>query len=217
MKWAEHGSDALWEPSAGSCELEPNCQNPHFCSEQSGLRVLHSQTYCLWTSSAWHAWWLWQRSQPGYSTERLAPDHFVEQVVICSNKCQDLNKVTQILGHELVHMFDDCSTKIDWSDLRHLACSEVRAANLAHCLGPLSGFMRDGAPLLDGHAACVKAKASRSVQLVGKVSKEQAVSVVEQVFNKCYLDLEPIGRRCWDDQEQLRAAEEENWRKGKYY
>ena len=114
-------------------------------------------------------------------------------------------------------MFDDCSSKIDWSDLRHLACSEVRAANLAHCLGPLSGFMRDGAPLLDGHAACVKAKASRSVQLVGKVSKEQAVSVVEQVFNKCYLDLEPIGRRCWNDQEQLRAAEEENWRKGKYY
>jgi len=144
-------------------------------------------------------------------------DKDLNQVVICSNKCQDLNKVTQILSHELVHMFDDCSTKIDWTDLRHLACSEVRAANLAHCLGPLSGFMRDGAPLLDGHAACVKAKASRSVQLVGKVSKGQAESVVEQVFDKCYLDLEPIGRRCWDDQEQLRAAEEENWRKGKYY
>lgn len=144
-------------------------------------------------------------------------DKDLNQVVICSNKCQDLNKVTQILSHELVHMFDDCSTKIDWTDLRHLACSEVRAANLAHCLGPLSGFMRDGAPLLDGHAACVKAKASRSVQLVGKVSRGQAESVVEQVFDKCYLDLEPIGRRCWDGQEQLRAAEEENWRKGKYY
>merc|ERR1711971_237910 len=97
-------------------------------------------------------------------------DKDLNQVVICSDKCWDLEKVTQILSHELVHMFDDCTARVDWTNLHHLACSEVRAANLAHCLGPLFGFMRDGGPLFEGHAACVKAKASRSVQLVGKVS-----------------------------------------------
>ena len=61
----------------------------------------------------------------------------------------------------------------------------MRAANLAHCLGPIYGFMRDGAPLYEGHAACVKAKASRSVELVGKVSKEEAEQVVSQVFVRC--------------------------------
>ena len=92
---------------------------------------------------------------------------------------------------------------------------KVRAANLAHCLGPVSGFMRDGAPLLEGHAACVKAKASRSVELVGKVSKKEAEQVVSEVFARCYADLEPLGRRCWGDQEQRRAAREENWRRGR--
>ena len=137
--------------------------------------------------------------------------------------------MTQILTHELVHMFDDCTARVDWTNLRHLACSEVqfirtcflqivfqvRAANLAHCLGPISGFMRDGGPLFEGHAACVKAKASRSVELVGKVSKEEAEQVVSQVFARCYADLEPVGRRCWGDQEQRRAGREENWRRGR--
>ena len=47
------------------------------------------------------------------------------QVVICSNKCRDLERVTRILTHELVHMFDDCTAMVDWANLRHLACSEV--------------------------------------------------------------------------------------------
>lgn len=28
--------------------------------------------------------------------------------------------------HELVHMYDHCKFKVDWSNLRHHACSEVR-------------------------------------------------------------------------------------------
>lgn len=30
------------------------------------------------------------------------------------------------LVHELVHMYDHCKFKVDWSNLRHHACSEVR-------------------------------------------------------------------------------------------
>ena len=154
----------------------------------------------------------------------------MNQVVICSDKCRDLEKVTRILTHELVHMFDDCTAKVDWSNLRHLACSEVpslctcfckklecifqvRAANIAHCLGPVSGYLRDGAPLFGGHTACVKAKASRSVELVGKVSKGEAEQVVSEVFARCYADLEPVGRRCWGKPAQIRAAREERWRR----
>ena len=48
------------------------------------------------------------------------------QVVICSNKCQDLNTVTTILTHELVHMYDNCTAAMDWNNIHHLACSEVR-------------------------------------------------------------------------------------------
>jgi hypothetical protein len=30
------------------------------------------------------------------------------------------------LVHELVHMYDQCTFKVDWNNLRHHACSEVR-------------------------------------------------------------------------------------------
>ena len=30
------------------------------------------------------------------------------------------------LVHELVHMYDQCMFRVDWNNLRHHACSEVR-------------------------------------------------------------------------------------------
>lgn len=56
------------------------------------------------------------------------------QIVICANKCKSDQKVKQILHHELVHMYDQCVVKLDLAnDIQHLACTEVRAANLIHC------------------------------------------------------------------------------------
>ena len=52
------------------------------------------------------------------------------------------------------------------------------------------------------------------MQLVGKVGKKEAEKVVNHVFAKCYADLEPVGRRCWGEQAKIRAAREENWRRG---
>ncbi|KOX81296.1 Mitochondrial inner membrane protease ATP23 like protein [Melipona quadrifasciata] len=42
---------------------------------------------------------------------------------------------------------------------------------------------------------CVIDKAVRSVIAITNISKEEATEAVMQVFNKCYNDLEPIGRR----------------------
>jgi hypothetical protein len=82
--------------------------------------------------------------------------------------------VQTILTHELVHMYDQCTARVDWGDMTHLACSEVRAANMAHCLGPFSAALRDGAPLPSSQSACVRSTAARSVRLVGGVSQEEA-------------------------------------------
>lgn len=30
-------------------------------------------------------------------------------------------------------MFDNCRHKLDLANINHLACTEIRAANLAHC------------------------------------------------------------------------------------
>lgn len=122
------------------------------------------------------------------------------QVVLCSEKCTTLAKVTTILSHELVHMYDNCVAKVDWSNKHHLACSEIRAASLAHCSGPISGALEDGGSwmrLSGQHGECVKRKAARSVRAILKCSNAEADEAVSQVFNKCYEDTEPVGRyRC---------------------
>ncbi|GAB6022800.1 hypothetical protein CHUAL_006898 [Chamberlinius hualienensis] len=69
--------------------------------------------------------------------------------------------------HELIHMFDFCRADIDFKNLKHLACTEE----------------------------CVKDKAVKSMVAVRKISAVEARPIVDSVFDKCYNDLEPIGRR----------------------
>lgn len=49
--------------------------------------------------------------------------------------------------------------------------------------------------LLFSIQVCVKHKATVSVMAVREVTYEQAKEAVEKVFERCYNDLEPIGRR----------------------
>ena len=39
--------------------------------------------------------------------------------------------MNEIMTHELVHMYDHCRAHVDWDNLYHVACTEVRAANLS--------------------------------------------------------------------------------------
>lgn len=41
--------------------------------------------------------------------------------------------VQGILVHEMIHMFDACKHQLDLKNIHHLACTEIRAANLTHC------------------------------------------------------------------------------------
>jgi len=41
--------------------------------------------------------------------------------------------VQGVLTHEMIHMFDACRHEMDFKDMHHLACTEIRAANLTHC------------------------------------------------------------------------------------
>lgn len=41
--------------------------------------------------------------------------------------------VQGILVHEMIHMFDACRHELDFKNVHHLACTEIRAANLTHC------------------------------------------------------------------------------------
>ncbi len=53
-------------------------------------------------------------------------DVTTNQVVVCWNRCRTGDKVEEILTHELVHMYDHCTAEVNFEDVRHLACSEIR-------------------------------------------------------------------------------------------
>lgn len=65
--------------------------------------------------------------------------------------------VQGVLAHEMIHMFDYCRHKMDFKNKEHLACTEIRAANLTHC-----GFI---SAMVQGDAHPFKIKAQHQVQV----------------------------------------------------
>lgn len=60
-------------------------------------------------------------------------DPEMNQIVICQNTSKSKGFVQGVLTHEMIHMFDYCTNNLDFKNVEHLACTEIRAANLAHC------------------------------------------------------------------------------------
>lgn len=137
-------------------------------------------------------------------------DPETNQIVICQNN-PGTDHIQGILTHEMIHMFDHCTNHLDFRNLEHLACTEIRAANLAHC-SFMGAYMQGDADFFNvkqKHQDCVKTKALFSLLAVRHVTKEEAISVIEKVFPKCYADLEPVGRRIRRHSADMERAYEE--------
>lgn len=140
-------------------------------------------------------------------------DPVLNQVVVCQNVATNEGLVQGVLTHEMIHMFDYCRNKLDFKNVDHLACTEIRAANLAHC-SFVSAWLQGDTSVFDikeSHKNCVKNKALMSVLAVRNVTKEQAMEAVERVFPKCYADLEPIGRRIKRNSADMFRAQAEGY------
>ena len=69
---------------------------------------------------------------------------------------------------------------------------------MVHCSMTSSLFIGTTTPwnIAKTHRECVKAKALASILAVRKnFPVEEGVKIVDRVFDKCYADLEPLGRR----------------------
>lgn len=125
-------------------------------------------------------------------------DPYLNQIVVCYNQCSSYACTETSVGHELLHMFDACRANLDFNNVEHVACTEIRAANLFHC-SIMSGWVADSVSftnLAQAHARCVKQKALASILAVRpEMDRVDGRKVIDKVFDKCYNDLEPIGRR----------------------
>ncbi|MEE6480736.1 hypothetical protein FKM82_012658 [Ascaphus truei] len=59
-------------------------------------------------------------------------DAATSEIVLCQNNIHQQSHMNRVVTHELIHAFDHCRAHVDWfNSVRHLACSEIRAANLS--------------------------------------------------------------------------------------
>lgn len=143
-------------------------------------------------------------------------DPLNKQIVICQNRVVSQSMVESILVHEMIHVFDYCKNKFDFKNMDHIACTEIRAANLTHCSFVSSMLMGDSHPLKikATHQDCVKDKAACSLIAARDITKAEAMQIVERVFPRCYADLEPVGRRLRRNSTDLQRAYYERHRYG---
>ncbi|XP_065322622.1 mitochondrial inner membrane protease ATP23 homolog [Gordionus sp. m RMFG-2023] len=123
-------------------------------------------------------------------------DPSTNQIVMCQENAMDTRFCEGTMAHEMVHMFDLCRNKMDFSNINHLACTEIRAYNLTPCL--FSGFFwrnpNIAIPVKHTHKQCVRYKAAASIAMSRtNITMDQALEIVDKVFDKCYADLEPLG------------------------
>jgi len=149
---------------------------------------------------------------PGKNVEHIGNyDERNNQIFICANNVARMNAgvVHSFLLRSLIEMFDACLHKYNYRDARHLACTEVRKWNLGYCsLG--ENYARPGGTHLikNQQKNCVRDQAIRSLHHVKFVPMDVAKKAVDEVFDKCYSDLEPVGRRCWN-KDGFRLADRE--------
>lgn len=94
----------------------------------------------------------------------------------------------------MVHWFDHCRFLVDWSNLRHHACSEIRAASLSGDCGFGREFQRRIYGFKLQHQNCVKRRAVLSI-LVNPAcggDREKAERTVDEVFESCFGDTRPF-------------------------
>ncbi|KAM6215602.1 mitochondrial inner membrane protease ATP23 homolog isoform 1-T1 [Rhynchocyon petersi] len=117
------------------------------------------------------------------------------QIVLCQNNIRNQAHMNRVVTHELIHAFDHCRAHVDWfTNVRHLACSEIRAANLSGDCSLVNEIFRLHFGLKRHHQTCVRDRATLSILAVRNISKEAAQKAVDEVFESCFNDHEPFGR-----------------------
>ncbi|DAA76368.1 TPA_exp: Uncharacterized protein A8136_0682 [Trichophyton benhamiae CBS 112371] len=116
-------------------------------------------------------------------------------IQICANAMNSQSQLEDTLAHEMVHAYDHLRFKLDWTNnLRHAACAEIRASSLSgECRWANEFFGRFEFKLANHHQECVRRRAVMSVQARPACkSKEQALRVVDEVWESCFRDTRPF-------------------------
>lgn len=115
-------------------------------------------------------------------------------ILLCQNRMRSKWHLEDTLAHEMIHAYDECKFNVDWLNLRHHACSEIRASSLSGECRMMNQIVRNGIwKVSKGHQDCVRRRATLSVRGNPNCKNdEEAARVVNEVFDSCFADTRPF-------------------------
>ncbi|KAI9773592.1 MAG: Mitochondrial inner membrane protease atp23 [Geoglossum simile] len=121
----------------------------------------------------------------------FSPDHGIQ---ICANEMRSQGHLEDTLAHEMMHAYDHLRFKVDWADLRHAACTEIRASSLSgECRWIREFFTRGQYKITQQHQECVRRRATLSVMNRPACRDDvHAAKVVNEVWDSCFADTRPF-------------------------
>jgi len=120
------------------------------------------------------------------------PERKEVKVILCENNATTKGLINQVLSHELIHAYDVCYVNYNIHNIKHLACSEIRASNLSGECSYWKEFFNLSLRFKAHQQTCVKRQAVKSIILTKKVTKEYAEEIVNEVFDDCFYDTSPF-------------------------
>jgi len=101
------------------------------------------------------------------------------------------------ITHELVHAYDDCRVDLEPGNVRHMACTEIRAANLSGDCDFSDELRRSGFRFEIGglQQKCVRKRTLQSLKMHSAcegMTVPAIESVIDDVFSACYKDTAPF-------------------------
>ncbi|OAA43086.1 Mitochondrial inner membrane protease ATP23 [Metarhizium rileyi] len=118
-------------------------------------------------------------------------------ILICANEIRDRKHMEDTMAHEMVHAWDHLRWKMDWigdKDLKHAACTEIRASMLSgECRWTREAFTRGQWSITQQFQNCVRRRAIQSVMGRPRCKDDvQATKVVNEVWDSCFSDTRPF-------------------------
>ena len=115
-------------------------------------------------------------------------------ILLCANEMRDRKHLEDNLAHEMVHAYDHLRWKVDWDDLRHAACSEIRASMLSgECRWTRESMTRGNWTLTQQFQNCVRMRAIQSLTARPRCKDDvHATKVVNEVWDSCFSDTRPF-------------------------
>jgi len=114
-------------------------------------------------------------------------------IFLCQGTHLNRKHMEDSITHELIHLYDHARFKVNWNDLRHHACSEIRANNLSGDCSYGREVQRGFFAFTKHHQECVRRRAIVSVRMhPGCPDDATAERVVNEVFESCVEDTRPF-------------------------